>query len=119
MILTLNIQKKLHQHHSNFLLAPHNFSIQNKNLSPKASELLDSLRPNPKSYKSEKLTTTLFGLKNYVLHSSLLDFYVSQGLIVKKINKALSFVSSNFLNVWIQHCTCMRKLCVSHGDYIG
>ena len=111
--------KKLHQHHSNFPLAPQNFNIQYKNLSPKASELLDSLQPNPISYKSEKLTTTLFDMQNYVVHSSLLNFYVSQGLIVKKINKALCFVSSNFLNDWIQHCTNMRKLCASRGNTVG
>ena len=111
--------KKLHQHHSNFPLAPHNYSIQNKDLSPKANELLDNLRSNPKSYKSEKLTTTLHGLQNYVVHSAILDFYISQGLVIKKINKALSFVSSNFLNVWIQHCTQMRKHCVKQGDSVG
>ena len=111
--------KKKHHQHSNFPLAPQNFDIQHENLSPKASELLNELRPNPTSYKSEKLTTTLFGLQNYVVHSSLLDFYVSQGLIVKKINRALSFVSSNFLNSWIQHCTYKRKLCVSRGDSVG
>jgi len=111
--------KKKHHQHSNFPLAPQNFDIQHENLSPKASELLNELRPNPTSYKSEKLTTTLLGLQNYVVHSSLLDFYVSQGLIVKKINRALSFVSSNFLNSWIQHCTYKRKLCVSRGDSVG
>ena len=111
--------KKKHHQHSNFPLAPQNFDIQHENLSPKASELLNELRPNPTTYKSEKLTTTLLGLQNYVVHSSLLDFYVSQGLIVKKINRALSFVSSNFLNSWIQHCTYKRKLCVSRGDSVG
>ena len=75
--------KELHNRHSNFPLAPNNFSIQNNNLSPKASELLDDLRSNPTSYNSNKLTTTLNGLQKYVVHSKILDFYVTQGLVVK------------------------------------
>ena len=111
--------KNIHINHADFPLAPNNFCIQSKDLSKKATNLLNDLSPNSGSYKSEKLTTTLHGLKNYVVHSAVLDFYVSQGLIVKKINRVVCFVSSNFLNPWIQHCTQMRKDCVSRGDTTG
>ena len=111
--------KELHSLHSDFPLAPHNLPIQNDILSPKASELLDDLRPNPKSYNSTKLTTTLNGLNKYIVHSAILDFYVSQGLVVKKIHRAISFVSSKFLKKWIDLCTKNRKECVKRGDSIG
>ena len=111
--------KKHHINHSDFPLAPNNFCIQNSDLSTKASELLNDLNPNQKTYKSEKLTTTLYGLNNYIVHSAILDFYVSQGLEVKKVHKAVRFVSSKFLEPWILHCTNMRKECVSKNDSAG
>ena len=117
--LILNIQKKLHSLHSDFPLAPHNFTIQSNILSPKADKLLNDLRPNPKSYNSTKLSTTLTGLEKYVVHSAILDFYVSKGLVVQKILRAISFVSSKFLKEWIDLCTQKRIECVGRGDSIG
>ena len=111
--------KKLHSLHSDFPLAPHNFTIQSNILSPKAGELLNDLRPYPKSYNSTKLSTTLTGLEKYVVHSAILDFYVTQGLVVKKIHRAISFVSSKFLKEWIDLCTQKRIECVGRGDSIG
>ena len=111
--------KKIHQKHSNFPLAPHNYVIKPEDLSPKAWELVSDIRPNPNSYNSEKLTTTLWGLNNYVVHSLILDFYVSQGLIVTKVKRGISFVSSNFLKPWIDQCTNERKNSVRQGDLCG
>lgn len=111
--------KKLHSLHSDFPLAPHNFTVQSNILSPKADELLNDLRPYPKSYNSTKLSTTLTGLEKYVVHSAILDFYVSKGLVVKKIHRAISFVSYKFLKKWIDLCTQKRIECAIRGDSIG
>ena len=77
-------------------------------MSPKADELLNDLRPYPKSYNSTKLSNTLTGLEKYVVHSAILDFYVSKGLVVQKIHRAISFVSSKFIKEWIDLCTQKR-----------
>ena len=119
MKLILNILEKIHQQHSNCPLAPHNYVIKPEDLSPKACELLSDIRLNPNSYNSEKLTTTLWGLNNYVVHSLILDFYVSQGLIVTKVKRGISFVYSNFLNLGLNHVQMRGKIVLDRVIYVG
>ena len=51
--------------------------------------------------------------------SLILASYVSQGLIVTKVKRGISFVSCNFLKPWIDQCTNERKNSVRQGDLCG
>ena len=62
-----------------------------------------------KKYKAEKLTATFKPRKGYVCHYVNLKCYLSLGLKLKKVNRALRFSQSPFLKPFIDHCTNLRK----------
>lgn len=62
----------------------------------------------PPNGKHEKLLLTLFDKNNYVVHYEMLKFLLSQGLVLKKIHRALRFTQSKWLNPYIQLNTDQR-----------
>lgn len=58
--------------------------------------------------KQKKLLLTLNNKENYVVHYHMLKFILSQGLILKKIHRALRFNQSNWLQPYIQLNTDQR-----------
>ena len=60
--------------------------------------------------KIERMHAT-FGLKkNYVVTLALLQFYIKKGVILKKINRVLSFEQKAFMSDYVNFCTNQRKL---------
>ena len=102
----------LHEMHNSFPLAPEACIIQTKNLSPFALENL-ILSQASSNYKSEKLTSTFYRRKNYVVHLKNLQLYIQQGMKLKKVWRALKFNQSNFLSYYIDLCTQKRKTSIS------
>ena len=53
----------------------------------------------------KKLIPNLYNKTNYVVHYRNIQFYIEQGLVLKKIHKVLSFTQRRWLKPWIDLCT--------------
>ena len=66
-----------------------------------------------------KLVTTLCNNTKYVLHYDNLVLYLSLGMRLTKIHRALSFDQSQWLKPYIDFNTQRRKEAKSRGDKFG
>ena len=64
----------------------------------------------------KKLVPTLFNKSNYIVHYRNLKYYLKHGLIVKRINRAISFKQSTWMGNYIKFCGDMRKLANSENE---
>ena len=97
----------LQEKHSDYPLAPENVLITNDMLSPHTLQLREKL--NIKGAPCKKLVPNLRNKEKYILHYKNLKFYLSQGLILTKIHKGISFTQSAWLKPYIDFNTNMRK----------
>ena len=56
-----------------------------------------------------KLALNLMSKKNYGVHYRNLRYYLSQGLILKKVHRILEFKQSNWMKFYIDFKTQKRK----------
>ena len=61
-------------------------------------------------FKSTKLAPNLLPKSKYVIHLRNLQFYLSQGVILKKIHRAISFRQEAWMAPYIAENTRMRQL---------
>ena len=66
-----------------------------------------------KKFCEEKLIATFHDRKNYILHIKCLIFYLSKGMILKKIHRTVSFKQAPFLNEYITILTKLRSDCAA------
>ena len=66
-----------------------------------------------RNYAEQKLIPTLHNRKNYILHIKSLIFYLSHGLILKKIHRIVSFKQKPFLKEYIMTLTKLRAICAA------
>jgi len=52
--------------------------------------------------KANKLILNVMGKKKYVLHISVLKFYLQHGLRLRKVHKAMNFKQANFFKPFIK-----------------
>lgn len=64
----------------------------------------------PPGSKHEKLLLTLFDKTKYVIHYTMLKFVLQQGLVLKKIHRALKFNQSKWLKPYIALNTDQRTI---------
>ena len=69
-------------------------------------------RPRP----TKKLIPNLYDKRNYVVHYRNLQFYLQQGVVLKKIHRILSFKQSAFLAPYIDMCTRNRQCAKSQFE---
>ena len=69
-----------------------------------------------KSGDINKLTPNLMSKKNYVVHYRNLKYYISQGLILKKVHKILEFKQSAWMKPYIDFNTQKRKEATNEAD---
>ena len=108
----LNYPKKLHKLHEDFPLAPERYKITYNELSPINQFLYKKMQKNTSqdTYCEEKLIPTFHNRKYYILHIKCLLFYLSHGLILKKIHRIVSFKQKPFLKDYILTLTNLRSI---------
>ena len=102
----LGYPEQLHDLHSDYPLAPEKMLISHEMLSPYQQQLKEDLGYKPS--KVEKLLPNLWDKEKYVLHYRNLKFYLTQGLKLKKIHRALQFKQCPWLKPYIEHNTQLR-----------
>ena len=108
----LHYPKKLHKNHADFPLAPEKYKVTYKELSPLNQFLLKKMKKNDSchTFSEEKLIPTFHERKHYKLHIKCLLFYLSEGLILKKIHRIVSFKEKPFLKEYILSLTKLRSI---------
>jgi len=108
----LNYPKKLHKLHEDFPLAPERYKITYNELSPINQFLYKKMQKNTSqdTYCEKKLIPTFHNRKYYILHIKCLLFYLSHGLILKKIHRIVSFKQKPFLKEYILTLTNLRSI---------
>jgi hypothetical protein len=93
--------ENLHFDHEDYPLAPDKCKIPYKSLSPTAKLICDkhSLKS---STRTEKLMTTFWDKKGYVLHFRTLKLYTSLGIEVKTIYRGVKFTQSPIIKSYIE-----------------
>ena len=63
-----------------------------------------------------RLVPNLMSKKNYVVHYRNLQYYLSQGLILKKVHRILEFKQSAWMKPYIDFNTQKRKEATNEAD---
>jgi len=108
----LGYPSHLHDWHKIFPLAPEKRAVRSSEWSPWTRSVALKYKL-PIKDGAPKLLLTLEDKNNYILHFSLLQFYLSQGLVLKKIHKAISFVQSYWMRDFVLRNARKRKEAVS------
>ena len=104
--VSLEYPKELHSLHNDYPLAPEKITVGEEML----SDYCQMIKSNEgiKTGQMGKLIPNLRDKEKYVLHYRNLQLYLSLGLKLKKIHRALQFSQSNFLAKYINFNTQKR-----------
>ncbi|XP_015787958.1 uncharacterized protein LOC107364979, partial [Tetranychus urticae] len=106
----LDYPKELHDWHDDYPLAPETISICENQLSDYQTKLVKKLEScGNKRLMSPKLIPNLFNKIKYVTHYRNLRYYMSKGLLLKKIHRILQFEEKPWLKPYIMLCTEKRQ----------
>ena len=101
----LDYPMELHDLHNDYPLAPERLTIDESMLSPFQWERFPDYQiKNPQV----KLTPNLNGKTNYVVHYRNLQFYLNQGMKLKKVHRVLTFKQRPWLKEYIDYNTKCR-----------
>ena len=108
LILEVHLEypPELHGLHNDYPLAPEKMTVKPEMLSDYSREILE--REGMTIGKVQKLIPNLMDKEKYVLHYRNLQLYLSLGLKLKKIHRALEFSQSNWLEPYIAFNTQKR-----------
>ena len=107
----LEYPKELHDKHVDYPLAPEIMSVTADMLSDTQKDIYKAYHFNqsPKDEKTKKLILNVNHKENDVLHIKILQYYLKQGLKIKKINRVVQFKQKEWLKPWIDFNTEKRK----------
>ena len=106
----LEYPQGLHDEHNSYPLAPERMVVQKEWMSDYQQELLGvGVAPT----EVEKLVPNLRDKERYVLHYRNLQLYLSLGMRVKKVHRALRFEQSPWMELYIRMNTELRKVATS------
>ena len=111
----LGYEDHLHDEHALFPLAPEKRSVRASEWSPWTRNLASRYKL-PIKDGAPKLLLTLEDKNNYILHYSLLKFYLSQGLVLKKVHKVLQFNQGCWMRDFVLKNAQKRKEALSSFD---
>ncbi|KAL9954396.1 hypothetical protein ACROYT_G041929 [Oculina patagonica] len=103
----LEYPAELHEEHNSYPLAPEKKKINKDLFSPYQNKLIKDLDLDPPD--SEKLVLTLEDKTNYVVHYRNLQFYLKQGMKLKKVHRVLEFEQECWMEPYIRMNTEFRK----------
>ena len=108
LILEVDLEypPELHRLHNDYPLAPEKMVVREEMLSDYCRRI--QVRERIKTGHVEKLVPNLRDKERYVLHYRNLQLYLSLGLKLKKIHRALQFSQSNWLAEYIDFNTLKR-----------
>ena len=108
MILEVDLEypKELHGLHNDYPLAPEKITVREEMLSDYCQKI--QAREGIKIGQVEKLIPNLRNKEKYIVHYRNLQFYLSKGLKLKKIHRALEFSQSSWLAEYIHFNTQKR-----------
>ena len=108
LILEVDLEypKELHDLHNDYPLAAEKIKVTKNMLSPFCKKIAEKF--GVKIGLVEKLVPTLFNKERYVLHYRNLQLYLSLGLKLTKIHRALEFDQSPWLKTYIDFNTKKR-----------
>ena len=119
LILEVDLEypDKLHDHHNDYPLAPQSLKIERDWQSDYCRAVREKY--NVPTGLVPKLVNTLHNKTKYVLHYENLVLYLSLGMKLTKIHRALSFDQSQWLKPYVDFNTQRRKEAKSRGDKFG
>ena len=103
----LEYPQELHDKHNDYPLAPEKKAIRIDQMSEYQKRMMNGLQiemPN-----TEKLVLTLEDKEKYVLHFKNLQFYLSQGMRLKKVHRVIEFDQEPWMEPYIRMNTEFRK----------
>ncbi|KAL9968200.1 hypothetical protein ACROYT_G026547 [Oculina patagonica] len=103
----LEYPAELHEEHNSYPLAPEKKKINKDLFSPYQKKLIKDLDLDPPD--CEKLVLTLEDKTNYVVHYRNLQFYLKQGMKLKKVHRVLEFEQECWMEPYIRMNTEFRK----------
>ena len=103
----LEYPRELHEEHDSFPLAPEKKVVKKEWMSDYQRRLINDLDMNP--LDSKKLLLTLQDKNNYVVHYRNLQFYLNQGMKLKRVHRVLEFDQECWMEPYIMMNTEFRK----------
>jgi len=98
---------QLHDAHNDYPLAPEKKATDPREMSEYQRRLMIELGLEPPN--TEKLLLTLKDKEKYVVHYKNLQFYLSQGMRLKKVHRVLEFDQEPWMEPYIRMNTEFRK----------
>ena len=103
----LEYPAELHEQNNSYPLAPEKKVVKKECMSDYQKRLMKDLDLKPP--ESEKLLLTLEDKSNYVVHYRNLQFYLKQGMKLKRVHRVLEFEQECRMEPYIQMNTEFRK----------
>ena len=103
----LEYPAELHEEHNSYPLAPEKKVVKKECMSEYQKRLIKDLELKPPD--SKKLLLTLEDKKDYVVHYRNLQFYLKQGMKLKRVKRVLEFEQECWMEPYIRMNTEFRK----------
>ena len=103
----LEYPAELHEKHNSYPLAPEKKVTKKESMSEYQNRLMKDLELKPPD--SKKLLLTLEDKKDYVVHYRNLQFYLKQGMKLKRVHRVLEFEQECWMEPYIRMNTEFRK----------
>ena len=103
----LEYPAELPEEHNSYPLAPEKKIVKKERMSDYQKSLINDLELKPPD--SEKLLLTLGDKNNYVVHYRNLQFYLKQGMKLKRVHRVLEFEQECWMEPYIRMNTEFRK----------
>ena len=104
----------LHVDHSDYPLAIEKIKIKKEWLSPNSSKNANEF--DIKTGIINKLTPNVMPKNNYIVHYRNLKYYLSKGLILKRVHRVLELKQSAWMKPYIDFNTQKRKEATNQAD---
>ena len=105
----LDYPEELHDAHNDYPLAPERLKVESEMLSDKQHQI-HALYTFNRSSAYSKLVPNLFPKKKYCLHYRNLKFYLTHGMILRKVHRVIEFQQEPWMKKYIVYNQDRRAL---------